>query len=59
MNADTAPGLAEIINRQLGLHPDTRLAGSAAVRPEVFWGWVEDVLEAATAHTAMEHVAAE
>lgn len=59
MNADTAPGLAEIINRQLGLHPDTRLAGGAAVRPEVLWGWVEDGLEAAKTRTGVEHVAAE
>lgn len=59
MNADTAPSLQEIINRQLGLHPDTRLPGGAAVRPEVLWGWVEDALEAATARTGVEHMAAE
>lgn len=59
MNADTLPGLGEIINRQLGVHPDTRLAGGVAVRPEVLWGWIEDALEAATAPTGMEHMAAE
>jgi hypothetical protein len=57
MNADTRPGLAEIINRQLGVHPDTQLAEGVAVRPEVLWGWVEDALEAATARTGMEHMA--
>ena len=59
MNADTGPGLAEIINRQLGVHPDTRLAGGVTVRPEVLWGWVEDALETATACTDMKHMAAE
>ncbi|MGI4795495.1 MAG: hypothetical protein ACRYG8_15755 [Janthinobacterium lividum] len=59
MNADTTPGLAEIINRQLGLHPDTQLAGGAAVRPEVLWGWVQDTLEVATARIGAERMAAE
>ena len=59
MNADTAPGLAEIINRQLGLHPDTQLAGGAAVRPDVLWGWVQDALEAAMARAGAERIAAE
>ena len=37
MDADTAPGLAELINRQLGQVPGTPLPGGVTVQPALLW----------------------